>query len=390
MIITFICDVLGEENNGTTIATMNVIRALKAKGHEVRVVCCDEDKRGLDGYYIVPAINFGLFNGYVRKNGVRPASKKDEATIRKALEGADICHFNFCGFLSARSVDIAHEMGIPCTASLHTQAENYTNHVGLMNVSWANDSWYHLLYKWLFSKVDAIHYPSEFIRDLFEAKNHFKSNGYVISNGIQKDFHPTLCEKPAGLQDKKVLVFTARYSKEKDHKILFKALHYSHYEKDIQLILPGAGPDEERFKKWGAHLSNAPILGFHSREEMVQILNYADLYVHPSLIDIEPLSALEAMACGLTPVLSDSKRSSVRYFALDKRNLFRHNSKKDLAQTIDYWLSHPEEKKANRERYLAYVQQFDFQTSMNRMEEMYLKTIAEWKGKKAETPSDNA
>ena len=100
--------------------------------HEVRVVCCDEDKRGLDGYYIVPAINFGLFNGYVRKNGVRPASKKDEATIRKALEGADICHFNFCGFLSARSVDIAHEMGIPCTASLHTQAENYTNHVGLM------------------------------------------------------------------------------------------------------------------------------------------------------------------------------------------------------------------------------------------------------------------
>ena len=108
MIITFICDVLGEENNGTTIATMNVIRAMRAKGHEVRIVCCDENKRGQEGYFIVPAINFGLFNGYVKKNGVHPASKKDEATIRKALEGADICHFNFCGFLSARSVDIAH------------------------------------------------------------------------------------------------------------------------------------------------------------------------------------------------------------------------------------------------------------------------------------------
>jgi 1,2-diacylglycerol 3-alpha-glucosyltransferase len=385
MTITFICDVLGEENNGTTIATMNVIRALKAKGHNVRIVCADEDKKGQPGYYIVPKINFGPFNGYVAKNGVVPASKKDEATIREALEGADICHFNFCGALSSHAVDIAHGMGIPCTASLHTQAENYTNHVGLMNAKFANDAWYHLLYKKLFSKVDAIHYPSQFIRDLFEKKNHFVSNGYVISNGIQKDFQPIPTEKPTPFKDKKVIVFTARYSKEKDHKILLKALRYSAYEKDIQLILPGAGPDMKSLQKWGKKLTNPPVLGFHSRQEMVSILNYADLYVHPSLIDIEPLSALEAMACGLTPVLSDSKRSSVRYFALDSRNLFRHNSKRDLASKIDYWLSHPEEKTANRAAYLSYVQQFDFATSMNRMEQMYLKTIADYQAKKKET-----
>jgi 1,2-diacylglycerol 3-alpha-glucosyltransferase len=384
MTITFICDVLGEENNGCTIATMNVIRSLKAKGHTVRIVCADEDKQGQPGYYIVPKIDFGLFNGYVAKNGVVPASKKDEATIREALKGADICHFNFCGVLSSRCVDIAHSMGIPCTASLHTQAENYTNHVGLMNAKWANDAWYHLLYKKLFGKVDAIHYPSQFIRDLFEKKNHFVSNGYVISNGIQKDFRPIPTEKPATLKDKKVIVFTARYSKEKDHKILLKALRYSAYEKDIQLILPGAGPDMKSLQKWGKRLSNPPILGFHSRQEMVAILNYADLYVHPSLIDIEPLSALEAMACGLTPVLSDSKRSSVRYFALDQKNLFRHKSKRDLAAKIDYWLSHPEAKAENRQHYLDYVRQFDFATSMDRMEEMYLKTIAEYQAKKAE------
>ena len=37
--ITIVCDVLGEENNGTTIAAMNLIRSLKAKGHNVTVVC---------------------------------------------------------------------------------------------------------------------------------------------------------------------------------------------------------------------------------------------------------------------------------------------------------------------------------------------------------------
>ena len=38
MTITVVCDVLGEENNGTTIAAMNLIRSLKAKA-EVRVIC---------------------------------------------------------------------------------------------------------------------------------------------------------------------------------------------------------------------------------------------------------------------------------------------------------------------------------------------------------------
>ena len=35
MIITVVCDVLGEENNGTTIAAMNLVRSLKKKGHNV-------------------------------------------------------------------------------------------------------------------------------------------------------------------------------------------------------------------------------------------------------------------------------------------------------------------------------------------------------------------
>ena len=69
MKIAIICDVLGKENNGTTIAAMNLIRSLRAKGHDVRVVCPDEERRGEDGYYVVEKINFGIFNEYVAENG---------------------------------------------------------------------------------------------------------------------------------------------------------------------------------------------------------------------------------------------------------------------------------------------------------------------------------
>ena len=33
MKITIVCDVLGEENNGTSVAAMNLIRYLTEKGH---------------------------------------------------------------------------------------------------------------------------------------------------------------------------------------------------------------------------------------------------------------------------------------------------------------------------------------------------------------------
>ena len=52
MTITIVCDVLGKENNGTTIVAMNLIRSLQERGHSVRVVCSDPERAGKEGYYV--------------------------------------------------------------------------------------------------------------------------------------------------------------------------------------------------------------------------------------------------------------------------------------------------------------------------------------------------
>ena len=49
MNLTIVCDVLGKENNGTTITAMNLIRSMSERGHHVKVVCADEGKRGVSG-----------------------------------------------------------------------------------------------------------------------------------------------------------------------------------------------------------------------------------------------------------------------------------------------------------------------------------------------------
>jgi len=251
MTITVVCDVLGAENNGTTIAAMNLIRSLRAKGHTVRVLCPDEDRVGEEGFYVVPRLNLGPLNGYVRKNGVCIA-KADKDVIRSALDGADCVHIMTPFLLSHAALKEAKKRGLPVTAGFHCQAENFTNHIFLMNCGWANRLTYKVFYKTVFSKVDAIHYPTQFIRDVFENSVGAQTNGYVISNGVNSSFRSRPSERPKELQDKFIILFTGRYSKEKSHRVLIDAVARSKYADRIQLIFAGDGPLREELNRYAA------------------------------------------------------------------------------------------------------------------------------------------
>ena len=115
---------------------------------------------------------------------------------------------------------------------------------------------------------------------------------------------------------------------------------------------------------------NQPLFRFFSRPEMLKVLNYADLYVHPAEIEIEAIACLEAIKCGLVPVIADSPRSATRYFALTEKNLFRYDSPEDLASRIDYWLDDPDALERCRREYEGYSAQFDRDVCMDRMEGM--------------------
>ena len=370
MILTVVCDVLGEENNGTTIAAMNLIRSMREKGHTVRVVCPDEGRRGEKDYFVASPINFGIFNKYVAKNGVVLA-KPDEALLREAMTGADAVHLITPFLLAMKAVKIAREMNIPLTAGFHCQAENFTTHLHLMNARALNKGVYQFFYRHVYRYIGCIHYPTAFIRGVFEEVVG-PTPGRVISNGVNKRFEKVYREKPEEYKDRVVVLFTGRYSHEKRHSVLMKAARLSAHAGDIQLIFAGKGPLKRVLELYGKKLAHPPLLRFFSREEMLNILNYADLYVHPAEVEIEAIGCLEAIACGLVPVIADSPRSATRYFALDERNLFACNDPKDLAKKMDYWIEHPEEKALCSQSYRGYARRFDFDSCMNEMEDMIL------------------
>ncbi|MBO4421863.1 MAG: glycosyltransferase, partial [Clostridia bacterium] len=214
---------------------------------------------------------------------------------------------------------------------------------------------------------------SEFIRQVFERYGG-KTNAFVISNGVSSDFRPMEVPRPAEFEGKQVILFTGRYSKEKSHRILIDAVKRCRHAKTVQLVFAGEGPLKEKLIKRAEGLENPPVFRFFSREDMVRMINTADLYVHPAEIEIEAISCLEAISCGLVPVISNSPRSATRYFALDEKNLFVCNNRRDLADKIDYWLDHPDEKAARSKEYLGYTKQFDFDVCMDRMEQMIIST----------------
>ena len=149
----------------------------------------------------------------------------------------------------------------------------------------------------------------------------------------------------------------------------------SRYADRIQLVFAGDGPlKEELMELAGKKLPNQPEFRFFSRKEMIEIINCADLYVHPAEIEIEAIACLEAISCGVVPVIADSPRSATRYFAMGDRNLFRVNDPDHLAERIEYWMEHPEEKEECSRRYLGYTKQFDQQQCMDRMEQMIMNT----------------
>ena len=368
MVVTVVSDVLGKSNNGVTIAAWNLIRYLQGHGHEVRVVCPDEERKGEPGFYVVPLRSFGPLNPVFKANGVRLAAP-DQEILKEAIDGADAVHIMLPFKLGKAAAKYADSQRIPVTAGFHMMAENVTAHIGLKNFRLMNREIYkyiHGFYKYCF----AIHYPTRYLRLIYEDVAG-PTNGYVISNGVNSCFHPIEVKRSRQFEGKYVIVFTGRYSKEKSHDVLIDGVNQSKYRDKIQLVFAGAGPRRDEIERYSERLPIKPVFRFFSREELVKLLNMADLYVHPAEIEAEGISCLEALSSGLVPIISDSPRSATKEYAIDEKNLFRYNDPADLAAKIDWWLEHPEERAERGREYVAYAaDRFDQDACMAAMEGM--------------------
>jgi glycosyltransferase involved in cell wall biosynthesis len=88
-------------------------------------------------------------------------------------------------------------------------------------------------------------------------------------------------------------------------------------------------------------------------------------------VEVEGLSCLEAVKQGVVPVIADAKLSATSQFALDNRSMFPVSDSRRLAEKIDWWIEHPEERRKMSRKYAESTRNYDIRESARRIMEMY-------------------
>lgn len=375
MNIVIVIDLIDNLTNGSVMTARRFADGLRARGHNVRIVAVGA-KEG-DGVAVkeryVP-----LLTEVSAKNQIK-FGKFDRKLVEPVFKSADIVHFIFPFKLEKKCKKLCDELGVPTTAAFHVQPEDVTYNIHLSGFQPLNSYIYGLFRRKFYKKFNRIHCPSRFIANQLDAHG-YKSELYVISNGYDPCFVP-----PAQRQknEKFEVLMVGRLAPEKKQKILVKAVAESKFKDKIHLTLLGNGPCKEKLIKLAAKLNVDVTFTFLPTVQLVKKLQTSDLYVHASTVEIEAIACIEAMACGLVPIISDSKISATPQFALDKRSLFENDNYMDLAKKIDYWLSEEDERLKTGALYAIAARKYSLENSLNEAEGMFRDEIAHCKGEKS-------
>jgi hypothetical protein len=376
MVIVLVIDRYDQLNNGTTMTAYRFAKMLEKRGHEVRVVAVGD-----------PSVNPYAVQEF--KSPVSPIAhsqgflfaKPDKAVFKKAFAGADLVHFLLPLPFEKSAYKYLRQMDIPMSAAFHLQPENITF---ITHTDWcpALARGIYKFFNWYFYQYFThIHCPSRFIADQLKI-NGYAAKTHVISNGVDDDFVPAT-ERQKHQDGLFHILMIGRLSPEKRQKVLIDAIRHSKFADKIQLHLAGNGPCKKKLMEQGKGLKHQPTFGFYSKEELIQLIHACDLYVHASVIEIEAISCMEAFSCGLVPVICDSDRSATPQFAIDDRSLFKPDDSKDLAQKIDYWITHPMERERMSKEYASQGDRYRVEQSILEAEKMFQEVITEHAAAKA-------
>jgi len=372
--ITMVIDTYGITTNGTTISAMRFADALRERGHIVNIVT---GSPALDDYTYTTGYNKLPILYQLTKSQGMFLAKNNKKILNNVIKDSDIVHFLLPFKIQKSGRKVSEKLNIPSSAAFHVQPENITSSLYLNRFKIINEYIYSY-YRRFYNKFDHVHCPSNMIASLLKERG-YKSKLHVISNGVDSRFIPKETSKPDNLKDKYIILMIGRLSREKRQDLIIKAVGKLPFEKDIQIIFAGRGPWKNALIEESQVLTNKPIMDFFSQEALHDVINYSDIYIHSSDIEIEAISCIEAFSCGLVPIISDSKTSATNQFALTNSNLFKADSPNDLADKISYFYHNQDVVKELSNEYIEYAKSFQLERSIIAMEMMFYETIEDYK-----------
>ncbi|MDD2599221.1 MAG: glycosyltransferase [Kiritimatiellae bacterium] len=369
MKIAFVTDAYNYGRGGD-VATIRMAEGLKKRGHVITVVAA----------LSVQTERFFQVRGFYPPLAKEAFTKGDfiwgipeKKVLRKAFADVDLIQVQHPFVLGYGAVKVAKAMGKPVIGAFHAQPQNILGMMGLEG-RFKEYCLAKLFMFSMFNRVPFLQCPSQFAADIMK-KSGCRSALRVVSNGIPAEFKETKESRPEWFGDKLVLLSIGRLSPEKRQKLMVEGVKRSKYANQIQLVLCGQGADMEALKVLGEELPVKPFIEHISDADKLTYLNTADMFLQASIVELESLSCLEAIGCGLPCLIADSQHSAATQFALDDRFLFTSDDADSLAGKIDYWFENRAELKAHKQKILAMAENYNMEKCLDKMEALYAEAL---------------
>ncbi|MBR5256278.1 MAG: glycosyltransferase [Bacteroidales bacterium] len=376
MKILFVVNNFYASGNGLSASARRTVQYLREAGEEVRVLSGrNHEAETPQPDYVLADFHVPVFDGLVQSNGYKFA-KTDFAVIRRAVRWADVVHLEEPFIIQVVTARIARYYKVPCTATYHLHPENLFCSINLGDWKFLN---YSTLLTWrdfVFNLCSDIQCPTENVLERLK-KFGFKARLHLISNGIIPDLNIRPKDENEDPNRPFLIVCIGRLSVEKDQPTLLEAMKYSKYADRIQLYFAGRGPEADAIKEKAHKLYEDgivkydPIFQFHDRDELRKLAAKSDLYIHCATVEVEGLSALEALQQAVVPVIAKGELTATSQFALDEHSLFPTKDPEALAACIDYWLDHPVERQEMGWRYAESTEEYDIHKSIAALIDMF-------------------
>lgn len=343
--ILFVCDSLHTLVSGATFSTLRFIDLLKkdyniisleTKSNKIKKDF--EIKNGIKIYYLnsilLPKSHKELYLGFPRKKTI-------ENIIR--TEKIDIVYTILPTPLTIKTLKVAKKLNIKTVTASHSQIENLLGNN-------KNNFFYKFIEKiyskylsYIYGKADKIVFPSEFAKQSLKNLNKKSSKKIeVVSNGVDltkfKLIKNINIKKFDVNSNEKVLLFVGRIFPEKSIETLIKSISdVKKQSNNFKVLIAGSGVLEENLKKLTNKLDlndKIKFLGRVSDKDLIELYNIADIFVFPSIAELEGMVVLEAMACKTAVITSDSKSNASKFFISNNGFVFKHKNPQDLASKI--------------------------------------------------------
>ena len=382
--IAMICDPIGDSKAGVILSTLRFAKLLGERGHGVIFIGARLKGNKKHGHH--DGIKTYRFKSLpVPKSGgwylAFPSVKELKKIFKE--EKIDVVHIilPMSGAISA--IKAAKALNIKIVSHSHSQPENLFMEMPKFIRPTLCNLWNKYLV-WIYGKSEVLIYPSEMARGLLDKLSKKDQPSIVISNGINTDVFKPLAigdfHKRFNIPENTVrLLYVGRLFPEKSIHTAVEAMpHILKKHPNTHFMIVGIGHLRAKLEKLASDLGvrdNITFLGLVSEEDKILAYNACDIFILPSLAELEGMVVLEAMACGKPIIISNAEMSASRFFVDDNGFLFEMQNGKHLAEQTIQLIADVELRRKMGKNSLEKSKNYDINRSVDKLEAVYYSVL---------------